>query len=283
MSQDKTNAILKEFEEFGAAPGMYSKQNLVSMTGIMQALFHVPDHLCRTCGEQFMPLRVARQPEKHRPKALIFKRRVENAVDWLRALLGDASRFKTQFAFAARAVTPQWSILADASPFGMGDILCSSELVPQAYWASELGKWDLERFCAQKGHPAFQSEWELLALFFSVLVFSDLVSASRCQISFVSDSKSALGAASRLRSLPALVGALAPEIALAWELVEVKHIHGTSNKSADACRGSVKEQFFLRCWTTCRVCQHPERETAFKVWPWRMWMGLAHERRTTTL
>ena len=155
---------------------------------------------------------------KHRPKALIFKRRVENAVDWLRALLGDASRFKTQFAFAARAVTPQWSIVADASPFGMGDILCSSELVPQAYWASELGKWDLERFCAQKGHPAFQSEWELLALFFSVLVFSDLVSASRCQISFVSDSKSALGAASRLRSLSALVGALAAEIALAWNL-----------------------------------------------------------------
>ena len=36
----------------------------------------------------------------------------------------------------------------------------------------------------------------------------------------------------------------------------MKHIHGTSNKSADACRGSVKEQLFLRCWTTCRVCQH---------------------------
>ena len=55
----------------------------------------------------------------------------------------------------------------------------------------------------------------------------------------MSDSKAALGAGSRLTSPAALMGALAAEIALALEslgveLVEVKHIPGTGNKSADA-------------------------------------------------
>ena len=61
----------------------------------------------------------------------------------IRALLGNASRFKTQFALAARAVTSLWSIVADASLFGMGAILYSSELVPQAYGlrSSGSGTW----------------------------------------------------------------------------------------------------------------------------------------------
>ena len=33
-----------------------------------QALYHVSDHLCRTCEEQFMPLRMARQPENMGPR-----------------------------------------------------------------------------------------------------------------------------------------------------------------------------------------------------------------------
>ena len=199
---------------------MYSKQKLISMAGIMGWMSSVVPRARPFVSHLWGAVHATPDGEtarEQRPKALNFKRRVEYAVHWLRAFLGNASRFKTQFALAARAVTPQWSIVAIASLFGMGAILYSSELVPQACWASELGKWDLERFCAQKVDPAFQSEWELLALFFSVLVFSDLVSASRCQIPFVSDSKAALGAASRLRSPTALMDALAAEIALALE------------------------------------------------------------------
>ena len=183
MSQEKTNAILKEKKELEAAPGVYSKQ---------KACIHDWDHgldvkRCSTCPTICVALvgAIHATPNdevvrEHRTKALIFKRRVEYAVHWLRALLGNASRFKTQ--------------------------------------------WGLE-ILRTEGDPAFQSDWELLVLFFSVLVFSDLVSASHCQISFVSDSKDPLGAA-RLRSPAALMGALAAETALAleslgMELVEV--------------------------------------------------------------
>ena len=105
-----------------------------------------------------MPLRMARQPEnKVQGTHLQTTGGIRSAP--AQGSTGNASRFKTQFAVAARAVTPQWSVVADASPFGMGALLYSSELVPQAYWASELGSGDLERFCAQKGEPSFRSEW----------------------------------------------------------------------------------------------------------------------------
>ena len=70
----------------------------------------------------------------------------------------------------------------------------------------------------------------------------------------------------------ALMGALAAEIALTLESlgmepVEVRHIPGTSNNSADALSR------LLRCWTTCRVCQH----LTARLWPWRMWIGLARK------
>ena len=217
MSQDKTNAILKEFKEFEAAPGMYSKKKLVSMTLIVGWMSRVVPRARPFVSHLQGAIHATPNGEavrEHRPKALIFKRRVEYA-------------WETPASSRRSLPLRPWSIVADASPFGLGDILFSAELVPQAHRASELRKWDLERFCAQKENPAFQSERKLLALFFSVLVFSDLVSASCCRVSFVSDSKAALGAASRLRSPAALMGALAAEIAGAG-----KFRHGTCRSEA---------------------------------------------------
>ena len=124
--------------------------------------------------------------------------------------------------------------------------------------------WDSETFCAQKGDPAFQSEWESPALVCSVLVFSDLVNASRCQVSFMSDRKAALGAASWLRSPAALMGALAAEIAL--KLVEVKHIPGTSNKSANAVSRLSEGAALPQLLDHVPRLPAPDRGTAFKVW-----------------
>ena len=59
-------------------------------------------------------------------------------MHWLQGSCKDASWFKTQFAVAARAETPRWSFVADASSFGMEAILPSSDLVLEAYWASAL-------------------------------------------------------------------------------------------------------------------------------------------------
>ena len=129
-------------------PLMYSKQNLASVAGIIGWMSCVVPRARPLVSHLWRAIHATPNGEAagdHRPRTLIFKRRVEHAVHWLRGLLGSASRFKTQFALAGREETSRWSIVADASPFGVGAILYSSELVPQAYWASELGKWDLDR------------------------------------------------------------------------------------------------------------------------------------------
>ena len=85
----------------------------------------------------------------------------------------------------------------------------------------------------------------------------------------MSDSKAALGAASRLRSPAALMGALAAEIALAleslgMELVEVKHIPGTSNKSADALSRLSEGAALPQMLDHVPRLPAPDCETAFK-------------------
>ena len=119
---------------------------------------------------------------------------------------------------------------------------------------------DSEKLCAQKEGTAFQSEWELLALFFSVFVFYDVVSASLCQVTFVSDSQAALGAASRLRSPAAFMGAL-------------EHVVGTGNKSADALSRPSEGAALPQLLDHMARLPAPDRETAFNVWPWRLCLG----------
>ena len=185
-----------------------------------------------------MPLRMARQPGNTDPG------HSSSSDGWhtqcfVPGCWGNANRFKTRFALAARAKTQRWSSRADASPFALWEPF----LVRLSWFLRRIGhrSWG----CGTWRDPVIQCEWEL---FCSVFVFSHLVRASRCQVSFVLDSKAAWGA-SRLGSLAALIGALAAEIALAMEgpgmeLIEGSHILGTSKTSAD-CRGSVKEQSAL--------------------------------------
>ena len=130
---------------------------------------------CRTCGSNSCQSEW-RGSQRTQAQGTHLQTTGEYAVRWLRALLGKASRFKTQFALAARAVTPQWS------------------------------------------------SWPMLLL-------------------------------------------------LVWE----PFFTHPSNKSADAmsrlCEGAALPQMLDHV----PRLPAPDRETAFKVWSWRMWTGLARK------
>ena len=99
MSQDKTNAVLKELKVFEAASGMYSKQKLPPVAGIMGWMSSVgprPGPFVTHLWRATHAIPKSEAAREHRPKTLNFKRRVEHAVGWLWDLLGIASRFKTQ-------------------------------------------------------------------------------------------------------------------------------------------------------------------------------------------
>ena len=59
------------------------------------------------------------------------------------------------------------SIVTDASPWGMGAVLCR-DTVPIAYWADPSRSPDVRAFNATIGDPAFNSLWEGLAVLVSV-------------------------------------------------------------------------------------------------------------------
>ena len=76
-----------------------------------------------------------------------------------------------------------------------------------------------------------------------------------------------MGAASRLRSPTALMGALAAETeSSGMEFVEVKHVFGTSNTSGDALSRLSERSALLQLLDHVPHLPAPHRESAFKVW-----------------
>ena len=71
-------------------------------------------------------------------------------------------------------------------------MLYSAQGKPTAYWADGLTTWDLVRLKTRRGDPAWQAEWELLAVLFSLIVFRPFLAKQLCRIQCHTDSRSAL-------------------------------------------------------------------------------------------
>ena len=121
----------------------------------------------------------------------------------------------------------------------MGGWLLDQQGSAIAYWADELTTQDFVRFSAVRGDPAWQAEWELLAILVSLHAFEKEVSAARFLVKVQSDSMAALGVALKLASPRHLMNALAAELALKLEdvgaeFILTEHIPGVHNVEADA-------------------------------------------------
>ena len=87
-----------------------------------QGLFHVPDHLCRTCKELFMPLQMAKQPENTGPRHSSSNDRWHTTVHWLRALLGNGQGSDTAVVHRGRCFSFWYgshSLLIRVGPSGV--------------------------------------------------------------------------------------------------------------------------------------------------------------------
>ena len=224
-----------------------------------QALFHVPNHLCRTCGSNSCH---SEWRGSQRTQAQGTHLQTTGGIRSAPAQGSPGKRQPVQDPVCScgqGSDTAMVHVVADASPFGLGAILCSHRswfLRRVGLQSSGSGTW--RDSVHRRGDPAFQSGWELLALFFSVLVFSDLVSASRCQaLACVLQQGCLLGC-----SVPVKATRCAHGCACRRDCSGVgKFRHGTRSSQSTSWheqqirrRRSVKQQLFLRCWTTCRVC-----------------------------
>ena len=116
----------------------------------------------------------------------MFVKQVNNALRWLKALLALQSgqpglRKVYSWSPSQRAVLIQ----TDASPFGLGGVLSAGgKLV--AYFSEHLSEADFNLFGSTRGDPAFQSEYELLAVLVALRVVTHLIAShGQTWLSFV--------------------------------------------------------------------------------------------------
>jgi hypothetical protein len=181
---------------------------------------------------------------KKRPTQLFFVLRVQQAIAWIRKLLagvvrdpsGSALVVQKWTSVCTRKAQMAWCVRTDASPFGMGAILFYHG-APKAWIAEEWAPEDYGLLQAQRGDPAWQAEWELLAVLIAVDAWlPHLHSQAMCLLQ--TDATAALHDAARMSGRTPAMNALAAELALRFESAQVhimpEHLNGTLNFQCDA-------------------------------------------------
>jgi len=126
-------------------------------------------------------------------------------------------------------------VCTEASPFGMGAILfrCGR---PVSWLAEEWGEPDLRLPKAVKGDPAWQAEWELLAVLVAVDTWLPHLRAQAVTL-LQADATAALYDATCMAGRTPAMNALAAELALRFESAQVdmvpEHLSGTLNFDCD--------------------------------------------------
>jgi hypothetical protein len=215
---------------------------------------------------------------KKRPVQLFFVLRIAQAIAWIRMLLAGLIRDRNGHAFkvqkwtsvATRRADLTWCVRTDASPFGMGAILFKNQ-APVAWMAEEWTKLDLELLKAKSGDPAWQAEWELLAMLIAVDKWlPHLHGQAFCMVQ--TDATAALHDAARMAGRTPAMNAMAAELALRFESAQLhvvpKHLSGTMNFECDAlsrlARGAAVPKVLMH---TLRATPRPRDSAFFWAWP----------------
>lgn len=207
---------------------------------------------------------------------LVYLKQINHAVRWLHALIQevDALRPGLQKVFRYRPNDPWVLIQTDACPTGMGAYLMIAGKFA-AYWHDSVTAADLELLGATAGDPAFQSEWELLAVWISVETFMPILSELGCnpRILLRTDNAATISAAMDYRAKSPLMVQLAAEISMQMEVhqlsqLRAEHVLGISNKIADQLsRMQTHDSVPGPLRTAKCLVPQPRGKHMFRAWP----------------
>ena len=203
-------------------------------------------------------------------KGLVFVKQVENAVRWLHALIRtEAGGVRLQKVFRWRPHAPTVLVQTDACPQGIGGFLCIGGSFI-AYFNDKLSHFDFERFGSTPGDPAFQSEYELLALVVAVRVFQPWIlhDDAVARVVLRSDNMATVGAAMRYKAVSPIMAQLTVELMLELESMQVshvlaQHVAGSLNHLADELSRMVDGQPVPSVLQGCEQVTAPVRDDAF--------------------
>eukprot|EP00971_Amphidinium_carterae_P142925 2831655-Amphidinium_carterae.1 len=136
-------------------------------------------------------------------------------------------------------VQTQFVMICDASPWGLGAVLCHSSGRPLEFFASTLDHADCQCLNIVLGDCSCQAIVEALCLLVALRRWSKHLQGQHCGLQVRSDSSAALGSLSKLSSKSPVLNFIAAEMALEIEAkhvasFHVRHIPGSANQVADA-------------------------------------------------
>lgn len=175
-----------------------------------------------------------RQPKNVRQrKNLVFTKQVQLALQVLQRL-AEGSELKATFHLQRQG--PSFTIQTDASPWGMGAVLWGAN-GPVAWWAQELQPEHFAFLQATPGDPAWQTEWEMLAIIVSLTAFSKFIPHKA--VSLLADNTGVLETTLKLRSSKPGMALLAAERVVTLKEMDSqiafgRHLRSAANYLADA-------------------------------------------------
>ena len=112
----------------------------------------------------------------------------------------------------------------DASPFGLGGTLSTHGTIV-AYFGDPLHEEDFTLFGSSRGDPAYQSEYELLAVLVALKAFANLLAqAGICRVVLRCDNTAVLHTAFSYKSHSPLMAQLTAELCLELEDQQLQHL-----------------------------------------------------------
>lgn len=235
LSPEKLEKLQRALEELLQYKGVVPVQLLRSMAGLLGWLTSIVKLARPWVGMIWgcvteCEARVTKRARER--KNLVFMKQVYLALSTLHRMT-QCSSLNATFHWHPRSL---WQIQTDASVFGFGGILWYGRQ-PVAWWADEIQEWDLALLAAKTGDPAWQSEWELLAVAISARLFGPQIASQAVHLT--TDNTGVLHTALNLRaSSPGMV-AVAAELACVLRQFDIdlrqgNHVRSAANYLADA-------------------------------------------------
>ena len=288
LPPDKVAKVIEAMQAVETCKGVISTKRLEQLCGLLSWVSHLIP-IARPWTSQLWAAvamskdRAVTGPKRagtRRRKGLTFGRQVAHPIRWLRCLMESKGCLPVSDGPPPLVRTFRWDqnpkvvrVETDAPPTGLGGVLFVGEK-PTHY----IGHVLTEQDCKDLGgntrlhDPAYQSEFELLAIFVSVKLFSQLFEEQCIQFYIHSDSTSALHTATTLRGKSPLMSQLAGEIALTLESFEIdalwgRHLRGVLNVLADPLSRLSEGSTVPESLQDATRMTVPALSSLFRAWP----------------
>lgn len=276
LAPAKATKLLTTFEELEACRGMVPLQLLQYAVGVLGWLSSAIPMSRPWLAMLWAVITQQKDPVKQttrRRKGLVFVKQINNALRWLKALLtlGDTAHNLCKI---HRWLPEQRAILVqtDASPFGLGGVCgVGGQLI--AFYTDHLWQEDFQLFGSVRGDPAFQTEYEMLAVLVALRVFRGVMLQSNANLIVLRcDNTAVLSAAFTYKASSPILAQLTAEIALELESMNMRHlipqhVPGVLNRIADKLSRPHVEQIPAEL-SDCLQCPVPRRPNSFyRAWP----------------